>query len=192
MARSSKKSKEERPPLKKKVKKNAVVKKAAGKKSATEKRKIKPAKKAPQKAVKTTRKPAGAKAVSKKKTQKKTPPGPAKKAPVKSRQKPVSRAAVPFTPRGLAIAAATLNVQFTSGLGQLSAIVFRNGVEIDSDSITQTGSIIFEDVAVGDSISVSGECSGTTTITIDVGTNPATPTVFTEHVFDRGYTVTSI
>ena len=74
-----------------------------------------------------------------------------------------------------AAVAATVNITFTSGVGQATASLFRNGVLINMESISQSANILFSDVQSGDGVAIVGVSSGTTTIVISVGTSPRTP-----------------
>ena len=72
-------------------------------------------------------------------------------------------------------AAADVNITFTSGVGQATASLFRNGVLINMQSISQSTTILFSDVQSGDGLAIVGVSSGNTTITISVPTSPRTP-----------------
>jgi hypothetical protein len=82
-----------------------------------------------------------------------------------------------------------IRVVFTSGLGQLTAVLFRQGVLINMQSISSSGTIHFVDVQSRDSISINGVCSGNATITVSIPTNPATPERFTAGIIMTGYTI---
>ena len=84
---------------------------------------------------------------------------------------------------------ADVNVVFTSGIGQITASLFRNGVLINMQSISNSGSIHFAEVQSGDSISVNGVCTGTADITVSVSTNPVTPEHFNAGIIMSGYTI---
>lgn len=77
---------------------------------------------------------------------------------------------------------ADINVQFTSGLGQVTALLIRRGVIINTESISASGVIHFVNVLSGDAIVVNGVCAGRATITVSVPTNPATPESFTKKI----------
>lgn len=84
---------------------------------------------------------------------------------------------------------ADISVVFNAGLGQITSSLFRNGVLINLQSISNSGSIHFSDVQSGDSISLNGICSGTADITVSVPTNPPTPEHFDAGIIMTGYTV---
>jgi len=76
--------------------------------------------------------------------------------------------------------AATLTIDFRQGQGQISAELFRNGAQIDQGSNSNGGTITFTNAQSGDSISVEGTCTKTANLSIDAGTNPATPQTYPE------------
>lgn len=84
---------------------------------------------------------------------------------------------------------AVIHVIFQSGLGQITSTLFRNGILINLQSISNSGSINFSDVQSGDSVSLNGVCSGTADITISVPTNPPTPEHFDAGIIMTGYTI---
>lgn len=84
---------------------------------------------------------------------------------------------------------AKLSVVFRSGIGQITASLFRKGVMINMQSISRTGDINFSDVKRGDAIAVNGVCTGTADITINVTTNPTTPEHFTAGIIMGGYSI---
>ena len=84
---------------------------------------------------------------------------------------------------------AGVQVDFTSGIGQLTAILFRKGVLINMQSISTSGVIQFSDVQSRDSIAVNGICAGNAVITVSVPTNPATPEKFSKEIIMSGYTI---
>lgn len=84
---------------------------------------------------------------------------------------------------------ATVNVVFTSGIGQVTAVLFRNGVLINMQSISTDGNIQFSQVQSRDSISVNGVCAGNAVITISVPTNPGTPDTFSKEIIVAGYII---
>lgn len=75
-------------------------------------------------------------------------------------------------------ATAHVNVTFLSGLGQLAAILFRNGVLVSQGSVNNSGAISLGATQQGDIISINGVCTGTAQINIDVSTTPTTPKNF--------------
>ncbi len=85
--------------------------------------------------------------------------------------------------------AADVGVVFTSGLGQITALLFRNGVLINMQSISSSGNIHFSEVQSGDSISINGVCSGNADITLSVPTNPDFPEHFNAGIIMTGYTI---
>jgi hypothetical protein len=115
-----------------------------------------------------------------------------KKAAAKT-GKPVNSAA--FTaaslvalPQGPAVSA-DIKVDFTLGIGQLTAMLFRNGVFINMQSISTSGVIHFSDVQSRDSISINGICSGDAVVTVSAPTNPGTPEKFSKQLIISGYTI---
>jgi hypothetical protein len=85
--------------------------------------------------------------------------------------------------------AAGIQVDFTSGIGQLTAMLFRKGVLINMQSISTSGLINFSEVQSRDSISVNGICAGNAVVTVSVPTNPATPEKFSKQIIMSGYTI---
>ena len=81
-----------------------------------------------------------------------------------------------------------VGIDFTSGLGQATAVLFRNGVLINMQSISTSGSIHFSDVESRDTVAVNGVCAGDAKISINVPTNPSTPELFTKIIIG-GYTI---
>lgn len=73
---------------------------------------------------------------------------------------------------------ANINVVFTSGVGQVTCTLFRNGAMINMQSVSSTSTIFFSDVQSRDGISINGVCTGTATITMSVPTTPSTPKNF--------------
>lgn len=86
-------------------------------------------------------------------------------------------------------APAGIQVIFTSGIGQLTAVLFRKGVLINMQSISTSGVIHFSEVQSRDSIAVNGVCAGNAVITVNVPTNPATPEKFSKEIIMSGYTI---
>ena len=84
---------------------------------------------------------------------------------------------------------ADIQVEFTSGIGQVTAALFRNGVLINMQSISKSGAIHFSDVQSRDSVSVNGICSGNASVTLTVPSDPATPEFFSKQVIMTGYTI---
>ena len=81
----------------------------------------------------------------------------------------------------------TVNVTFTAGNGTLSAVLFRNGTEIDSGSTNQSGNIFLENTLRGDTISINGSSAGGAIVSIDRITNPPTPDNFIPGPIMSGY-----
>lgn len=84
---------------------------------------------------------------------------------------------------------ADVNISFFSGLGQATAILFRNGVLINMQSISTSGTIHFQEVQSGDAIAVNGVCTGTADILLSVPSNPSTPEHFDAGIIITGYTI---
>ena len=85
--------------------------------------------------------------------------------------------------------ATTVNVTFIAGNGSLSAILIRNGNEIDSGSTNQSGNILLADTLIGDTISINGSSAGGAIISIDRVTNPPTPDNIIPGPIMRGYDI---
>lgn len=87
--------------------------------------------------------------------------------------------------------AGSVSVTFNSGIGQITASLFRNGALINLQTISNDGSIFFSDIQSKDGISVNGVCTGTggADITVSVPTNPATPQHFNTEFIHGGYIV---
>ncbi|MET0393937.1 MAG: hypothetical protein ABW019_12385 [Chitinophagaceae bacterium] len=73
---------------------------------------------------------------------------------------------------------ASINFTFSSGIGQATASLFRNGVLINMQSISSSGAIGFSDVQSGDVTAINGICTGQAVISVSVPTTPATPKKF--------------
>ena len=84
---------------------------------------------------------------------------------------------------------ANIDVEFKSGLGQVTAVLFRRGVLINMQSISTSGAIHFSEVQRGDSIAINGVCAGDATIEINVPTNPESPERFHKEIIMTGYTI---
>jgi len=84
---------------------------------------------------------------------------------------------------------ANVNVTFVSGVGQLTASLFRNGILINMQSVSNSGTIFLSDVQSGDVLSINGVCAGTASIAISVSTSPATPQNFGAGPFHVGYII---
>ncbi|MBO9567058.1 MAG: hypothetical protein J7621_30070 [Niastella sp.] len=87
-------------------------------------------------------------------------------------------------PKGMALVAlqpkavaATVNITFTSGVGKVTASLFRKGILINMQSITSSADIFFSDVKKGDGLALVGTSAGSARIEISVPTSPATPQV---------------
>lgn len=84
---------------------------------------------------------------------------------------------------------ANVDAVFTSGIGQMTASLFRSGLLINMQSISSSGRIVFSGVETNDLISINGICTGNVTITINIQTSPATPQSFTSGPFHVGLIV---
>lgn len=158
-------SKKGKTPAKKKVAKKAPVKKGA-----------------PKKAVK--------KAAAKKRTVKKAPlkKAIAKKSPVKKASRLTGQ------PRLLGLtAAATGTADFTfeffEGVATATVTLFRNGQPVDSKTVSNSGTLHFDNVRSRDTASVKGTCTGTGKITVSVDTRPASPTQLSAGKIIERYTI---
>lgn len=119
----------------------------------------------------------------------------AAKGKIKSIKRSVKATAKKLSSRALVAVAegttsqVTIDVTFISGLGQLTASLFRNGVLINLQSISSSSSIFLSDVQSGDVISINGVCTGNATISISTPTSPSTPGQFTTGPINIGYIV---
>ena len=123
------------------------------------------------------------------------------KAASKTVNKPASKMAGAFpkisvkslTPKLIALQGAgsqpaTVSFAFTNGVGQVTACLFRHGLQINMQASTGND-VQFSDVQQGDVISVTGVATGTTDITVSVPTTPATPAHITSNVIMAGYLI---
>jgi hypothetical protein len=132
-------------------------------------------------------KPAAGKAANKKA---------AKAAPKPAVLKAVAPAAITvkaLTPKLIALQGAgsqpaTVSFAFTNGVGQVTACLFRHGLQINMQASTGND-VQFSDVQQGDVISVTGVATGTTDITVSVPTTPTTPVHITTNVIMAGYLI---
>ena len=112
----------------------------------------------------------------------------------------------PLLPKSLVIKAsanavsASVDVQFFLGFGQLTATLFRNGMMINSQTISHEGAIFFSDTQSGDVISINGVATGVNpdngndipnaaVIAINRPTSPSTPQQFKTGYIIAGYIV---
>jgi hypothetical protein len=84
---------------------------------------------------------------------------------------------------------ANIDITFTSGIGQATASLFRNGVLINLQSVSSSATIFLSDVQRGDSISINGVCTGKASVAVSVPTSPATPESFGAGNINTGYDV---
>jgi hypothetical protein len=84
---------------------------------------------------------------------------------------------------------ANIDITFTSGIGQATASLFRNGVLINLQSVSSSATIFLSDVQRGDSISINGVCTGNASVVVSVPTSPATPENFGAGNINTGYDV---
>jgi hypothetical protein len=84
---------------------------------------------------------------------------------------------------------ANIQITFTSGIGQATASLFRNGVLINLQSVSSSATIFLSDVQRGDTISINGVCTGNATIAVSVPTSPETPEHFAAGNINTGYDV---
>lgn len=114
----------------------------------------------------------------------KSSPGKTSKNPSATRKPPVPRSAATLSTEALVAvkSAVSQNVgtdfTFTGGIGQATAILFRNGVLINMQSISETGTIVFSDVQSGDVITINGVCTGAASVKLSTPTIPANPKNF--------------
>src|ERR1044072_6226156 len=78
---------------------------------------------------------------------------------------------------------------FTSGVGQATAVLFRKGVLINMQSLSKSGNVNFSEVQSGDVISISGVCAGKANVAINTPTTPVTPEQFNAGLIIAGYLV---
>jgi len=73
----------------------------------------------------------------------------------------------------------------------ITATLFQNltGAIIGHDSLTTTGTIVFNNASRGDVVSVNGVCTGKAKIEIDVATDPDTPVNFTAGNINFGFDI---
>lgn len=85
----------------------------------------------------------------------------------------------------------SITITFIAGIGQVTASLFRNGLMINSQSISTDGTVLFSDAQAGDVISVNGVCTGSggANITINRATSPSTPQHFNTGFIISGYLV---
>jgi len=83
-----------------------------------------------------------------------------------------------------------VEIVFLSGLGQVTVALFRNGVLINLQSVSNDSTVFLADVQSLDVISVNGICTGSADITISVTTRPPTPQHFPTGPIHAGYIVT--
>lgn len=84
---------------------------------------------------------------------------------------------------------ADVGIVFKSGIGQVTASLFRKGILINMQSISSSGLIQFAQVQSGDAISVNGVCAGTADLSITVPTTPQTPEHFVAGIILAGYLI---
>ncbi len=150
---------------KKKVAKKAPVKKAA-----------------PQKAAK--------KAAPKKGVAKKAPPKKAvakKSAPPKAIQGGRQLSLLGFT--SSTTGTADFKFEFFEGVATATVTLFRDGQIVDSQTVSDDGTLHFSDVRSRDTASVKGTCAGTGKITVSVDTRPASPTSLKAGKIIERYTI---
>jgi hypothetical protein len=82
-----------------------------------------------------------------------------------------------------------VSLTFTSGVGQVTAVLFRKGVLINMQSISKSGKVNFSEVQSGDVISVNGVCAGKAIVALNAATTPATPEQFNAGLIIAGYLV---
>jgi hypothetical protein len=111
-----------------------------------------------------------------------------KKSTAKKKPKKLTSSSLIALPTA-ASATANVNIVFKSGLGQITSSLFRNGVLINMQSISNSGDIHLSDVQSGDVVSINGVCTGTADITISVPTTPATPEHFTAGFLFGNYVI---
>jgi hypothetical protein len=78
---------------------------------------------------------------------------------------------------------------FTGGIGQATALLFRKAVLINMQSISNSGKIRFSEVQSRDSISVNGVCTGKAVITVNTPTIPDSPQEFNAELILTGFLI---
>jgi len=78
---------------------------------------------------------------------------------------------------------------FSGGLGQATAVLFRRGVLINMQSVSNSGKINFSDVQTGDVIAVNGVCAGKAVVAVSTDTVPGTPEEFTAGLIIASYLI---
>lgn len=128
-------------------------------------------------------KPAAGKAASKSAT----------KAAPKAAGAPPKISVKSLTPKLIAAAApssqaAIVSFAFKNGVGQVTACLFRHGLQINMQASTGND-VQFSDVQQGDIVSVTGIATGSLSITVSVPTTPPTPAPVTGNVVMAGYLI---
>jgi hypothetical protein len=80
-----------------------------------------------------------------------------------------------------------ITFDFTSGIGQVTATLFRKGVLINMQSISNSGKIRFSEVQSRDAISINGVCTGKAVITVNTPTIPDSPQEFNAELILTGF-----
>jgi len=154
------------------AKKKSAKKKVAKKKSAPKSKKTAKKKSAPRKKSIKAKKSAPRQTISAKKVAGK------KKAFKKAKPigitVPKGPAIEPMEAPEVAIQSMNINAEFRLGLGQIDATLIRSGNELETKTLTQSGTLPFDDVRSRDVIAISGVCSGSAEITTDRLTKPPT------------------
>jgi len=78
---------------------------------------------------------------------------------------------------------------FTGGLGQATAVLFRRGVLINMQSVSNSGNINFSNVQTGDVVAVNGVCAGKAVVAINTDTVPGSPEEFTAGLIIASYLI---
>jgi hypothetical protein len=78
---------------------------------------------------------------------------------------------------------------FTGGIGQATAVLFRKGVLINMQSISNSGTIRFSEVQTSDVISINGVCTGKGAVAITATTLPITPKQFKTGLFMANFLI---
>ena len=113
----------------------------------------------------------------------------AKKTAPKKKVLKLSKASLITALSGTSVGA-DVNVEFKSGQGQVTAILFRMGLLINQQTIGSSGAIHFSDVQRGDAISVNGVCSGKAAISVSgVSTDPSTVQNFEAENIHSGFDI---
>ncbi len=84
---------------------------------------------------------------------------------------------------------ADFTFEFFEGVATATVTLFRNGQPVDSKTVSNSGTLHFDNVRSRDTASVKGTCTGTGKITVSVDTRPASPTQLSAGKIIERYTI---